>query len=517
MKKTFKLVGVAMASLALLFASCSNDSISVETNATPNPDVVAIAYPGYNRIVWSPVTDGNTFSVIRDDGKKMDFSSNNVYDYNVEDGVEYTYTLYTNSNTANNTETKVGNKTSVTVKAIKPAYFGENGQTHALDLVYYEDGTYKADASQDFVVTAENIKVKSDGEKIFIQVPQKAYLTYDVKVYRGNSFELMPGLVNYSDNDSNSVYDRAAIKKDKIKTDATGLYYTKILGAGEYRVEVTVSSDKYAADKIIAKETAKIEAVELLSPKKGTNTVKAYFSDKENTKARVMWIPARDIDDKPYPAANYTVYAYNHRTNELTKVTDKINETKNKAGEDVYYVDTTTLDKKYAVVLSVNGKYESVTESWYDEDGNRVDYNTDNYKFNNISDELIWYNEPSAINSISQYGSFTDKDDDGKDNDFVIQINGINKQKVSVKYFTYDPEIVDYQSYAQNQFSSIFVSADYVKEAVVKHVKTNYGAEYEEIVISNVPAGQKVAYQITVSEEGKKDVVKAYTSNLADW
>ena len=107
MKKAFKLVGVAVTSLALLFASCSNDSISVETNATPNPDVVAIAYPGFNRIVWSPVTDGNTFSVIRDDGKSMLIDSSNVYDYDVEDGVEYTYTLYTASNASNRTETKV--------------------------------------------------------------------------------------------------------------------------------------------------------------------------------------------------------------------------------------------------------------------------------------------------------------------------------------------------------------------------------------------------------------------------
>lgn len=498
MKKTFKLVGVAMASVALLFASCSNDSISIETNATPNPDVVAIAYPGYNRIVWTPVTDGDTFSVIRDDGKKFSAYGWDGKDYDVEDGVEYTYTLYTNSTASDKTETKVGNKTSVKVKAIKPAYFGESGQTHALDLVYYEDGTYKADASQDFVVSAENIKVKSDGEKIFIQVPQKAYLDYTVKVYKGNSFELMPTVYPSVNDPKYNSADRAAIKKDKIKTDVTELYSTNILGAGEYRVEVTVSSDNYAADKIIAKETAKIEAVGI-GGDNVTKNVKAYLFNNENTKARVMWTPAKDSDFKLYPVANYTVYAYNHITNELTKVTDKINATKNSAGEDVYYVDTTTLNKKYAVVLSVNGKYESADLSTI------------------TSDELIWYEEPDAIESIEQSGNFVSKDKDGKFNDFVIQITGIEKQTVNVKYFTYNPSDVDFASYSSNKFSEIFVSEDYVTTGKLDHIQVKsedvVTSEYEECVISDVPAGNKVAYEITVKEEGKKDFVRAYTSN----
>ena len=236
--------------------------------------------------------------------------------------------------------------------------------------------------------------------------------------------------------------------------------------------------------------------MQLNSESDGTKEVKAYFFDNKNTKARVMWTPARDIDFEPYPVANYTVYAYNHRTNELTKVTDEIKATKNSNGKDVYYVDTTTLDKKYAVVLSVNGKYESTNLSTI------------------TSNELIWYNEPEAIDSIYQYvknETFQDRDDDGKDDDLVIIIRDITtKQKVSVKYFTYDPEIVDFKSYADNKFSTIFVSADYVKDGKVDHVK-EYGDEYEECVISDVPAGYRVAYQITVSEEGKKDYVRAYT------
>lgn len=514
MKKAFKLVGVVVTSLALLFASCSNDSISVETNATPNPDVVAIAYPGFNRIVWSPVTDGNTFSVIRDDGKSMWIDGSNVYDYDVEDGVEYTYTLYTASNASNSTETKVGNKTSVKVKAIKPAVFGEKGQLHALDLVYYEDGTYKADASQDFVVSAENIKVQSDGKEIYIEVPQKAYLNYTVKVYRGNSFELMPGLTSYNDNNGIEANARAAIKKDKIKTDVTRLYSAPIINAGEYRVEVTVSSYKYAEDKIIAKQTAKIEAV-AIGGDNVTKNVKAYFFDNKTEKARVMWTPAKDSDFKLYPTDNYTVYAYNHITNELTKVTDKINATKNSNGDDVYYVDTTTLNKKYAVVLSVNGKYESVSENWYDDNDDGY-INDGERRHNNMSNELVWYNEPEAIDSNyyesqNWNNSFEDRDNDGKYNDFVIRIDGIDKQKVSLKYFTYDPDIVDYASYNQNWFSTIFVSEDYVKDGNVTDVEES-GDKYKRCVISNVPAGQKVAYQITVSEEGKETVVKAYIS-----
>lgn len=496
MKKTFKLVGVAMASVALLFASCSNDSISIETNATPNPDVVAIAYPGYNRIVWTPVTDGDTFSVIRDDGKKFSAYGWDGKDYDVEDGVEYTYTLYTNSTASDKTETKVGNKTSVKVKAIKPAYFGESGQTHALDLVYYEDGTYKADASQDFVVSAENIKVKSDGEKIFIQVPQKAYLDYTVKVYKGNSFELLPKPLDYTGTTASSA-NRAAIKKDKIKTDVTGLYSAEIFSAGEYRVEVTVkveNDEAYAEDKIIAKETAKIEALKVAAY---TQNVKAVFTDTTNKKVRVMWTPAKDLDGKLYPATNYTVYAYDDNTKEVEKVTETIKESK-KDGADIYYVETEKVNDKYVAVLSVEGKYEDINIS------------------NITSNELVQYETSNAFGSIDSLISskyFTSLDSDGKNNDFVIKFHDYltEKQKLTVKYFTFDSEKTDYYtSLGSNMFSEAFVSADYVKTG---DIKTDSDTGEKTCTIKDVPDGQKVAYQITVSEEGKKDTVKSDTSN----
>ena len=499
MKKACKLVGVAMTSVALLFASCSNDSISIETNATENPDVVAKAYPGYNYIAWSPVADGSVSNIVRDDGKKW-ISSWDGKDYDIEDGVEYRYTIYTKSSAANSTETKVGNKTSVTVKAIKPAIFDENGQQlHALDLACYESGTYKADASKDFIVSAENIKLNLDSnkERIFIQFPKKTYLTYDVKVYKGNGVELLPVSLSSSENITPV---RAAIEKNKIKTDVTGVYYTDILGAGEYRVEVEVramndDSKEYATNKIIAKQTVKIEAVDC---KSHTWDVEARFTDKENKTVRVMWTPAKDMEANLYSVKDYTVYAYNNVTKDLTKVTGEISASKNDnygESKDVYYVDTTTLGDRYAVVLSVNGKYEDIS-FW-----------------SVMSPDLVPYEEPDAISFISQAADFYNRDStDSKQDDFVIMIYGIDKQKVSVKYFTYDPEFVDYGDSDDSKFSKLFVSADYVKEGIVKHVKLEYGAEYEECVISNVPAGQKVAYEITVTEEGKKDVVGAYIS-----
>lgn len=497
MKKTFKLVGVAMASVALLFASCSNDSISIEKDATGNPEIFAKAYPGYNMIIASPVVDGYT-NILRDDGKWFEYAP--VYDADVEDGVEYTYTFYTNSKL----DLKVGSKTSVTLKAIKPEIAGEKGQTHALDLAYYEDGEYNADASKDFIVSAENIKVKSDDTKIFITFPTKVYLNYEVKLYKGNSIELLPKPLP-----TNTIYaTKAAIDADKFKTDNTAKYYAEITGAGEYRVQVTVkgkNDDKYAEDKIIAKETAKIEALEVAAH---TQNVKAKFTDTTNKKVRVMWSPAKDLDGKLYPVTNYTVYAYDDNTKEVEKVTETIKDSK-KDGADIYYVETEKVNDKYVAVLSVEGKYE-------DRELSQI-----------TSEKLVQYEAPNAFwnidDNLISSEHFTSLDSDNKYDDFVIEFNNYYlraKQKLTVKYFIFDPEKTDYyvsddSSYwYYNIFSEVFVSADYVKTG---DIKTDSDTGAKTCTIKDVPTGQKVAYQITVSEEGKKDTVKSDISDYASY
>lgn len=236
MKKTLKLVGIAVISAVMLFVSCKKEVEPIIT--ADNPDIIAKAYPGYNYIAWSPVAKGSTFAVYRDDGVKWsgDSVSNNVIiDYDIENGEEYTYSFYTSYGDYSHDQaySKVGNKTSVTLKAIKPAIIGENGQTRALDLAYYEGGSYNAEASKDFIVSADNIKValNSDKTAICIQFPQKTYLNYKVKVYKGNSVELLPEPL---ESEENAIFiSRAALKTDRIAT-----YYCVPMAAGEYKVQV---------------------------------------------------------------------------------------------------------------------------------------------------------------------------------------------------------------------------------------------------------------------------------------
>lgn len=511
MKKTLKLVGIAVISAATLFVSCKKEVEPIIT--ADNPDIIAKAYPGYNYIAWSPVAKGNTFAVYRDDGVKWsgDSVSNNVIiDYDIENGEEYTYSFYTSYGDYSHDQaySKVGNKTSVTLKAIKPAIIGENGQTRALDLAYYEGGSYNAEASKDFIVSADNIKValNSDKTAICIQFPQKTYLNYKVKVYKGNSVELLPEPL---EEEVNAIFiSRAALKTDRIAT-----YYCVPMAAGEYKVQVTVSSKRilsyspyyeldlgYAADKIIAKETVNFEAVEVSYyydyngslVLNNTKDVKAVFTDKTCKKVRVTWSPAKDLEWKTYPIANYTVYAYNDDTKKVEKVTEAIKAGKNDAGNDVYYVETANFSGKYVAVLSVNGKYENVS----------LDLITSN--------KIAWYNEPDAFSGdLTKTAGFQNLDDgDSYNDDFVITISNVDAtKKVDVKYFTFDPEQT---TYSGNNFSEVFVSADYVKEGSVVAKEENNA---RECIIKNVAKGHAVAYQITVSEEGKKDYVRAFISN----
>ena len=503
MKKTLKIVGIAMLSMAMFFVSCKQESkiITVE-----NPEIQVKAYPGYNYLVWTPVVDGSVNVIQRNDGKTIDtkekedgsytYTYTNIYnckDYDIEDGVEYTYTFYTsnlNSQSQNISEYEnVGNKTSVTVKAIKPAYFNAEGkQTTALDLVNYEEN-----ANKDYVVNAENIKVYTDSknEYIYVQVPQKEYLDYEVKLYKGNAVTLaLPDTVK---GNGIQISSRLAVKN----TDKFVTYFAKKITAGEYSVKVTVKSNdlKYAPNEIIAKNKVTIKEVEV-DEYNPTRDVKAVFTDTTNTKVRVMWKPAKDRENNLYPTTKYTVYAFKDSTQIYEKVTEEIKASK-KDGEDIYYVETEKRNEKYIVVLSDNGKYEDIDIT------------------NITTDKIVWYVNPTAGVVDGNVTGMFFNNSEGKDSysdDFKITVSGLNKddtRKVSVKYFTFDPKKVDYTSYNVNNFSENFVDADYVKEGTVKiDAETNNAI----CIISDVTKGHKVAYQVTVSGEGLKDAVKGFIS-----
>ena len=427
---------------------------------------------------YGPIT------IYRNDGKALNSNNYSLSDTDIEDGKEYIYTFYSG-----------GNKYSVALTAIKPAYYKDRKQTSALELVNYEEN-----ANKDYVVTAENINVYTDSNKVYVQVPQKDYLSYAVKLYKGNSLVLnLPEKADDTaidvDDKPNPTSPRVALKfKD---TDKIETYCATTVSAGEYKVEVTVDAydNFYKQDKIVAATSVKIEPLETGSTK--TSNVKAAFTNTKNKNVRVEWTPAKQKDVKgdnlaaSWPTANYKVFGYDDANCKIfTEVNGDV-KASTKDGKDVYYVDTATVKNYYVVVLSDNEKYEDITS---------LDDITSN--------KLVWY-EQDTVNSVTVRAFFTKQT-------CKITISGYVKNDArnepTLKYVIFNPDETDYSS---NDYSSLFVDAD-LETGKLTGVRPFEGADYissYECDIKDVPEGCKVAYQVTVTQTGKKAYVKSGVSS----
>ncbi|MDE6737111.1 MAG: fibronectin type III domain-containing protein, partial [Treponemataceae bacterium] len=200
MKRTLLRQGAIVAACAavFVFAACSDapefDARTDTVYSLETPSVTAKAYPGVNFVSWKPVTGANGYKVtVYEEGsfkKEVAEKELNGYYYsdtNLTNGKTYTYSIEAISATNPGTTRAVyatNSRGEASVRAIVPP-----AGTRPLDLPAYEDGydgkNPKEVKNKEWVVTAENLKVKAENGKVYITFPMKAYLKYEIVAYKG--------------------------------------------------------------------------------------------------------------------------------------------------------------------------------------------------------------------------------------------------------------------------------------------------------------------------------------------
>lgn len=526
MKKSFKLAGIALVLAAAVFTSCAPAASSDDKRIYDDVELSSVAFPGYNYIVYTPVSvtgvydlitnevktevaagsatvSGNvtetkvpnvprTYILYRNDGKQLETftsssnSSNDVpldyyfVDYDIVDGEKYEYTLYLDGKKIKSTE----------VTAIKPEYSINGKLTTASDLVAYDNWS-------DEVVTADNITVdvKTDvnrNNRFIVTFPAKQYLTYEVQLYKGNGLELFGNLASV---DTNLTASRITTTK-YYKPDYVAKYANNVTEPGEYTVKVTVSATGYEDDVVVASKKVTIDALDVATGA-GTGTVNGAYIDEGET-IRLVWTPAKKADQSNWSADNYKVYTLDSK-GVYTLVSEKVKEAEAEAKDaeetaeeviksigkdtqsvysDVYYLDYKVENNKVAytfvVVLSDNGKFENLTNKT----------------------EVRKYAAKDKADDCTVSAEFNDKDEDGADNDLVLTFSGFTdgdtRKLKSVKYFIAEKPDTTYVLDSELTGAAVVPSADY----------TTY-----DVVIKDVTFGSKVVYQYTISDDKKDDLV----------
>lgn len=516
MKKSFKLAGIALVLAAAVFTSCAPAASSDDKRIYDDVELSSVAFPGYNYIVYTPVSETNVYELItnevktevaggssnvsanvtetkvpdvtrtyilyRNDGIQLQTVSSNSNSYyyvdnNVVDGEKYEYTLYLDGKKIKSTE----------VTAIKPEYSINGKLTTASDLVAYDNWS-------DEVVTADNITVDVNYKNEFIVTfPAKLYLNYKVELYKGNGLELFGKLVSASDLLSNGKY--SPVPTQYYKPDYVAKYANEVTAAGEYTVKVTVSSTAgYEDDVVVASKKVTIDALDV-DANNGTGTVNGAYIDEGET-IRLVWKPAKKADQSNWSADNYKVYTLDSK-GVYTLVSEKVKEAEAEAKDaeeviksigkdtqsvysDVYYLDykveNNKVDYTFVVVLSDNGKFESINKT----------KTIDAYE----AKAKAVYDENNVI------AEFKDLDEDGADNDLVLKFSGFTagdtKKLKSVKYLIAEKPDTAYILDSELTGAAVVPSADY----------TTY-----DVVIKDVPFDSKVVYQYTISDDKKDDLV----------
>ena len=528
MKKSFKLAGIALVLAAAVFTSCAPAASSDDKRIYDDVELSSVAFPGYNYIVYTPVSVTGVYDLIidevktevaggssnvsanvtetkvpnvertyilyRNDGtqiKTVSSISDSFYyvDNNIVDGEKYEYTLYLDGKKIKSTE----------VTAIKPEYSINGKLTTASDLVAYDNWS-------DEVVTADNITVDVNYKNEFIVTfPAKQYLNYKVELYKGNGLELFGKLVSASDTLTNTIpntypnIDYNSVSTKYYKPDYVAKYANKVTAAGEYTVKVTVSATGYEDDVVVASKKVTIDALDV-DTNNGTGAVNGAYIDEGET-IRLVWTPAKKADQSNWSADNYKVYTLDSK-GVYTLVSEKVKEAEAEAKEaeetaeeviksigkdtqgvysDVYYLDYKVENNKVAytfvVVLSDNGKFESINKT----------QKIDEYK----AKAKAVYDE----NNVN--AAFTDLDKDGANNDLVLTFSGFTagdtRKLKSVKYFIAEKPDATYVLDSELTGAAVVPSADYTKY---------------DVVIKDVPFGSKVVYQYTISDDKKDDLVR---------
>ena len=524
MKKSFKLAGIALVLAAAVFTSCAPAASSDDKRIYDDVELSSVAFPGYNYIVYTPVSvtgvydlitdevkaevaagsatvSGNvtetkvpnverTYILYRNDGKQLEtFSSSEnsskddpldyyFVDSDIVDGEKYEYTLYLDGKKIKSTE----------VTAIKPEYLINGKLTTASDLVAYDNWS-------DEVVTADNITVDvNTNNRFIVTFPAKQYLTYAVQLYKGNGLELFGNLASV---DSKSLTPSGITKTSYYKPDYVAKYANNVTAAGEYTVKVTVSSTAgYEDDVVVASKKVTIDALDVAT---GTGTVNGAYIDEGET-IRLVWKPAKKADQSNWSADNYKVYTLDSK-GVYTLVSEKVKEAEAEAKD----AEETAEEVIKSIGKDTQGVYSDVYYLDYKVENNKVDYTfvvvlSDNGKFedlNKTADVSAYEAKAKAVYDESNVNAeFKDLDKDGANNDLVLKFSGFaagdTRKLKSVKYLIAEKPDAAYILDSELTGAAVVPSADY----------TTY-----DVVIKDVPFDSKVVYQYTISDDKKDDLV----------
>lgn len=529
MKKTFKLAGIALVLAAAVFTSCAPAASSDDKRIYDDVELSSVAFPGYNYIVYTPVSEIGVYDLItnevktevaggsttvsanvtktevpnvvrkyilyRNDGTQLGLpiSSNNYsffyVDSNIVDGEKYEYTLYLDGKKIKSTE----------VTAIKPEYLINGKLTTASDLVAYDNWS-------DEVVTADNITVDvNTNNRFIVTFPAKQYLNYTVELYKGNGLELFGNLASV---DSNSLTASDITKTKYYKPDYVAKYANQVTVAGEYTVKVTVSASGYEDDVVVASKKVTIDALDVST---NTGDVSGDYIE-EGEKIRLVWTPAKKADQSNWSADNYKVYTLDSK-GVYTLVSEKVKEAEVEAEAEAKDAEETAEEIIKSIGKDTQEVYSDVYYLDYKVENNKVDYTfvvvlSDNGKFENLTNQKLVY--AYAAKAKADYDEnnvtavFTDLDEDGADNDLVLTFSGFTdgdtKKLKSVKYYSAEKPDTTYILDSELKDAAVVPSADYRKY---------------DVVIKDVPFDSKVVYQYTISDDKKDDFVRTKVTNNA--
>ena len=426
MKKTNLLKGaLSVLAVSVLLASCTQVDSRIDTVDTlETPSVKAVAYPGVNYISWNAVKGAANYKVTRTvDGGVEDTLVPDTSDLHITDSlsvndvdVEYKVYALSNSNPSRAVYVYDSNAGSASVTNIFPPV-----GTKAIDLPKYEkdsgwnfdEGADNSNWKDDFIPTAENIKVQLVDGAIHVTAPTKAYLSTRVVGYTGNKEEIF-------------YYDfptRTEIEFNKYQ-NKTLSKKSVITSPGEYKFKATVNAlgewygNAYYGETIFALNTT--ITIPEVKPSKHTGNITVKYIDDAQTIARVQFEPAVSLDGKEvFAVTDYKVYRAVNGTSNLEEVTGLKADSITSDGKTtvVYVVDDTVPANNvayyYYVVLSKDKEFESGIKP-------------------------VKLNE-ADINNLKDGGSvssnYIDADDDKNRNDVVVKVSPKYGNKiVSVAY-----------------------------------------------------------------------------------
>lgn len=353
--------GVAACAIAIVLAACSNPEYDGRTDTVyslSTPSVTAKAYPGVNIVSWKPVSGAVSYRVCAYEEGALKWTdakySSCFSDTNLVNGKSYKYTVEAvGERNMPSREVYVTNSSlgEASAKAIVPP-----AGTSALELAAYEkgyDGSPKEVKDDKFVISAENVEVYVKENVVYVNLPTKAYLSYDVSLYdNGLPIDAVSPVGN--DWGASDLYSNNVTRGVKLNA----------LSAGKHKVVVKVyaRNDIYKNDVVDVKEIT-IDAL-LFDEGSGTGDVSANYQSDEKT-VRVSFEPAKK-DGVYVPTSWYKVYRRvqgEFATTEITNVSKlpETIQTRDNRYITKYYVDDTIADNKkayeYIVVVGNDGKY----------------------------------------------------------------------------------------------------------------------------------------------------------------